>query len=78
MSLYDVTVKVDQIVTKEVNLTVEANSEEEAESFSRQALDTYPKPVACPNVKTIVTTKSTYWIPKSLDFMSIKQVKNAK
>lgn len=72
---YSVLVKVDQIVTKEVQLLVEARSEEEAHEKARGALSSYPEPVSTPGVLRIVTNKSHYWIPKSIDFLKIKKVK---
>lgn len=74
---YRVTATVDQIVTKEVQLLIEARSEEEAQEKARDALATYPEAVSTPGVKRIVTNKSHYWIPKSIDFLRIKKVKQA-
>jgi len=74
---YNVVAKVDQIVTKEVHLVISAGSEEEAEAISRQALNVYPSKLEFEDhnkVKNILTVKSTSWIPKSIDFKSVKEV----
>lgn len=74
---FKITAQIDQIVTKEVQLLIEARSEEEAQEKARDALSTYPEPVATPGVLRMVTNKSHYWIPKSIDFLRIKKVKAA-
>lgn len=73
---YTILVNVDQIVTKEVELQVEARSEEEAQAKVRDALQDYPRPVLTPGVLRITTNKSRYWIPKSIDFIRIKETNN--
>lgn len=73
MNIYKVVAKVDQIVTREIHLTVEANSEEEAEEKSTLALKVYPEPIdKTLNIKNIVTVKQHHWIPKSVEVKSIK------
>ena len=72
---YSVLAKVDQIVTKEVYLLVEARSEEEAQEKARDALQTYPEKVNTPGVLRILVNKSHYWIPKGIDFLKTKKVK---
>lgn len=74
---FKITVQIDQIVTKEVQLLIEARSEEEAQEKARDALQSYPEAVNTPGVKRIVTNKSHYWIPKSIDFLRIKKVKQS-
>lgn len=76
MKTYNVVAKVDQIVTKEVHLTIAAGSEEEAEAKARDALQTYPEPVEDRNVKRIVTAKQHYWIPKSVEFGQTREEKS--
>ena len=75
MPSYIMIAKVDQIVTKEVQLLVVAGSEEEAEDKARQALQMCPKPVTVDGVNRMVTNKATYWIPKSIEFGRIKEEK---
>lgn len=72
---YSVLANVDQIVTKEVYLLVEARSEEEAQEKARDALQTYPEKVNTSGVLRILTNKSHYWIPKSIDFTEVKKVR---
>lgn len=72
MAKYVVTVKVDQIVTKEVVLNITAGSEEEAARRATAALQTYPDKVEEEGVNRIVTTKSRYWIPRSIDIVNTK------
>lgn len=74
---FKITAQIDQIVTKEVQLLIEARSEEEAQEKVRDALSTYPEPASTAGVLRIVTNKSHYWIPKSIDFLRIKKVKQA-
>lgn len=71
---YRVIAQIDQIVTKEVQLLVDARSEEEAQEKARDALQTYPEPVDTPGIKRIATNKSHYWIPKSIEFLSTQKV----
>lgn len=73
MTEYTVLAKVDQIVTKEVQLFVSAGSEEEAMEKAREALQTYPEPVSVRGVNRMVTNKSHYWIPRSIEFVQVKQ-----
>lgn len=67
MPEYIVKAKVDQIVTREVQLKITAGSEEEAETKTREALAEYPQPVTVSGVSRILVGKSTYWIPRSID-----------
>jgi hypothetical protein len=71
---FDVLAKVDQIVTKEVRLSVEASSEEEAQERATSALQTFPAAVEVPGILRIVANKATHWIPRSVDFVYIKKV----
>lgn len=74
---FKITAQIDQIVTKEVQLLIKAESEEEAQAKARDALQSYPEAVNTPGVSRIVTNKSHYWIPKSIDFLCIKKVKGS-
>lgn len=76
MPSYIMIAKVDQIVTKEVQLLVNAGSEEEAEDMARRALQTYPKPVEEPGVARMVTNKAHYWIPRDIEITKIKEEKS--
>ena len=75
MASYTVVVKTDQIVTKDIKLTVEARSQEEAERKTRDALQTYPDKVEEPGVRRILTLKSHYWIPRDINIVSIEEDK---
>jgi hypothetical protein len=70
MAVHTVVAKVDQIVTKRVQLTVDANSTEDAREKAREALQAYPEAVKVAGVLRMFTTKSTYWIPKSVEFIN--------
>lgn len=76
MPEYSIRAKVNQIVTKEVQLLVVARSEEEALNKSREALQTYPEEVTVPGVKRMVTQKSKYWIPRDIEFTESKEEKD--
>ena len=71
MTTYVVLAKVDQIVTKEVRLEITAGSEEEASKKALDALQEYPKAIQEAGVNRVVTIKSNYWIPRSIDVTSI-------
>jgi hypothetical protein len=73
MPTYIVEAKIDQIVTKEIKLLVEADSPDKAQSKARDALTTYPAEVTTEGVNKIVTTKSSYWVPKSIEFTKTKK-----
>ncbi len=73
MPTYVVNAKIDQIVTKEVQLEVVAGSEEEASKKTLSALQTYPKPVEESGINRLVTTKANYWIPRNIDVVKITQ-----
>lgn len=77
MPRYVINAKVDQIVTKTVQLLVEGGSEEEAEDTARLALNTFPEPLVDDNVRRILVKKSHYWIPKSIEFTQIVEDKDA-
>lgn len=65
---YRVTAKIDQIVTREVELLIEAPSETDAQEKAREALQDYPGEVSVEGVSRILVKNQTYWIPKSIDF----------
>lgn len=75
MTTYNVVAKVDQIVTKKVDFIIDANSEEEAQKLAYDALQEYPKGVTVKEIKRVLTVNATYWIPKTIDFITIKEVK---
>ena len=76
MTTFRVVAEIDQIVTKKVQLLVEAESSDLAEQKALDALHDYPKAVGVEGVHRIVTVKSNYWIPKSIDIKSTKEVKS--
>ena len=69
MKEYNVVAKVDQIVTREIKLTVVASSEEQAQEKAREALQTYPEPIKVDGLNRILTSKAHYWIPRSIEFI---------
>ena len=73
MPTYIVEAKIDQIVTKEIKLLVEADSPDKAQSKAIDALTTYPQAVTVEGVNKIITTKSSYWIPKSIEITKTKK-----
>lgn len=75
MPKYTVIAKIDQIVTKEIKLVVAAGSEEEAQAKATTALGEYPDKVTEPSVLRMVTMKSNYWIPKSVEFVKTEEQK---
>lgn len=77
MANYDILAKINQIVTKEVRLSVSAGSEEEAIAKATEALQTYPKAIVKNGIRRILTTKSNYWIPRDIDIVTVKEEKEA-
>lgn len=77
MPEYIVKAKVDQIVTKEIQLKISAGSEEEAELKAREALAEYPKPVTVPGISRLLVGKSTYWIPRNIDLSVRREEANS-
>lgn len=76
MPTYTLIAKVDQVVTKEVKMIVEAGSEEEAEAKGREALATYPEATGVEGIQRLLTVSSHYWIPKSVEFSKVKRNKD--
>lgn len=76
MPTYTLVAKVDQVVTKEVKMIVEANSEEEAQDKAREALAVYPEAIEVPGVNRMLALSSHYWIPKSIEFSKVKRNKD--
>ena len=76
MPTYTLIAKVDQVVTKEVKMIVEAGSEEEAEQKGREALAVYPEAIEVEGVNRMLTVSSHYWIPKSIEFSKVKRNKD--
>lgn len=70
---YRINAKVDQVVTKEVVIELEANSEDEAVDKARQALQTYPESHDVEGVTLMCTVKSEYYIPRDVTFPSVKR-----
>lgn len=76
MANYNVLAKIDQIVTKEVQLLISANSEEEAISKTREALEVYPQPIKVVGINRLVTNKSRYWIPRDIEIVTVEEEKS--
>lgn len=70
---YLVRAQVNQIVTKEVQLTIRAGSEEEAMGKARAALHEYPDKVTVSGILRIVTEKARYWIPRDIEFTETRE-----
>jgi len=75
MPQYSVKVKVNQIVTKEVQMKVMASSEESASGKVRESLAEFPKPVTVKGVERVLVSKSDYWIPRDIEIVEVKQEK---
>ena len=73
MPKYLLLAKVDQIVTKEVKFEIVAASEEEAQAKAREALQAYPQAIKIEGINRIMTNKTQYWIPRSIEFSSTKE-----
>lgn len=73
MANYNVLAKVNQIVTKDVQLLIKANDPEDAEDKARTALMDYPGPVADRDVRRISTIKTNHWVPRDIDIVTIEK-----
>lgn len=73
MTHYSLKAKVDQIVTKEIRLELEAGSEEEAQEKALEALQDYPRPVKVKGIDCVLTIKANYWIPRDITITEIKE-----
>lgn len=71
---YEVKAKVDQIVTREFDISVLATDKEEAEKIVREALSVYPDGVPYgKQLPRIQVVNSKYWIPRDIDVVSIER-----
>lgn len=77
MAAFSIIAKVDQIVTKEVQLLIEADNVEDAKAKAKEVLEIYPAPIPFdPMVHRVVTKQCHYWIPRSIDFVATKEEAN--
>ena len=75
---YNVIAKIDQIVTKEIRLLIQASSEEDAQAKATTALGEYPDKVTDQDILRVMTQKANYWIPRSIEFVKTEEVKDAR
>lgn len=75
MSTFVVDTKLNQIVTKNIVLTVEAANEEIALEKVREALNAYPDPITTEGIRTIYTQGIKHWIPRDIEIVEIKEEK---
>ena len=76
MPEFNIVAKIDRIVTSEVRLTVDAVDAHEAMDRATRALSEYPEPVTVEGVNRIQTVKAQHWIPKSVEFTRVHEVKD--
>lgn len=76
MPEYNIVAKVDRIVTSEVKMIVVADHEGDAMDKATKALSEYPEAVSIEGVNRIQTVKSNHWIPKSVEFTRVNEVKD--
>lgn len=75
MATYNINTKLSQVVTREISLVVQASSEEEAMTKTREALSVYPEPVETQGISRIATRKMQFWIPRDIEFVSVREEK---
>lgn len=73
MTEYLVVAKTDQVVTKEIQLLVEAENEGEAMAKATSALGEYPREVTEQGIKRIKSLSAHYWIPKAIEFKKVRK-----
>ena len=66
---FNLKVRLDQVVTKELTVVVEARTKAEAQTKAREALQTFPEAHAVEGVSRIEAKKHSYWIPRTIDFI---------
>lgn len=71
MAEYKLQIKVNQIVTKDIEVSVLARNEEQAVQKAREVLEVYPKPHEVRGVPMVRTTKAEYWIPRDIEVVNI-------
>jgi hypothetical protein len=72
-----VTATVNQVVTKEVQLLVEADHPEDATNLTKEALLAYPEPIFIAGVKRVLTAKAKYGLPMDIEIVSMKDPNEA-
>jgi hypothetical protein len=66
---YSFRVKIDQIVTREIDIEVTARDEEQGRYKAREAAEVHPEPVEIVGIKRILPVSQTYWIPRDVEIM---------
>lgn len=75
MPTFNIKTKLNQVVTREISLVVDAVDDEEATAKVREALNTYPDPIEVQGISRIATRKMHFWIPRDIEFIEIREEK---
>lgn len=73
MTLYTVIAKVDQITTRDVQVLVEADSEEEAQGKVREVMQIHPQESTVEGVRKVLVTRQNYWMPRDIDIIKTRK-----
>lgn len=71
MQYFSYKIKVDQIVTREIEVLSSGRDEEQARERAIEAIHVYPQPLEIEGIKKIRTVKETYWTPRDIDIVDI-------
>lgn len=69
MPEFNLVANVEQVVKREIHLTVVADTKEQAEAYGAEALLEYPKPVVVPGVNRILVRQQEFKEPKRIAFL---------
>lgn len=75
MTLFTVIAKVDQITTRDVQVLVEAETEEEAQGKVREVMQIHPQESTVAGVKKVLVTRQNYWMPRDIDIIKTRKEK---
>ena len=75
MPTFNIKTKINQVVTREIALVVNALDEEEALLKTREALQVYPEPIEVQGISRIATRKMHFWIPRDIEIVEVNEEK---
>jgi hypothetical protein len=76
MTLFTVIAKVDQITTRDVQVLVEADSEEEAQGKVREVMQIHPQSSEVVGVRKVLVTRQNYWMPRDIEIIRTRKEKS--
>lgn len=74
MTTFLVEAELSQVVSKVIQLQIEAQDEEEATSKARAALQDYPDKITVEGIRNLITLKIRHWIPRDIKFAFVRKM----